>query len=49
MAGIEVKDAKKLENPTVKWLSFWDINPVNGKAVPVHLEMFENIYGGKIE
>lgn len=28
MAGIEVKDAKKLENPTVKWLSFWDINPV---------------------
>lgn len=48
MAGIEVKDAKKLENPTVKWLSFWDINPVNGKAVPVHLEMFENVYGGKI-
>lgn len=47
MAGIEVKDAKKLENPTVKWLSFWDINPVNGKAVPVHLEMFENVYGGK--
>ena len=49
MAGIEVKDAKKLENPTVKWLSFWDINPVNGKTVPVHLEMFENVYGGKIE
>lgn len=49
MAGIEVKDAKKPEKPTVKWLSFRDINPVNGKAVPVHLEMFENVYGGKIE
>lgn len=49
MAGIEVKDAKKPEKPTVKWLSFRNINPVNGKAVPVHLEMFENVYGGKIE
>lgn len=42
-------DVTPLENPTVKWLSFWDINPVNGKAVPLELEMFKNIYGGNIE
>lgn len=42
-------DVTPLENPTVKWLSFWDINPANGKAVPLELEMFKNVYGGNIE
>ena len=27
----------KLENGTLKWLSFWDINPTEGKPVPVSL------------
>lgn len=39
----------ELENKTVKWLSFWDINPANGKAVPVNLELFQKNYGGEIE
>ncbi len=42
-------DSKTLENPTIKWLSFWDINPANGKAMPVELELFSSQYGGKIE
>ena len=45
MAGIEVKDAKKLENPTVKWLSFWDINPVNGKLDPDTREHYSGSTG----
>lgn len=39
LAGIEVKDAKKLENSTVKWLSFWDINPVNGNYDIIIIEL----------
>ncbi|MBQ5316392.1 MAG: extracellular solute-binding protein [Oscillospiraceae bacterium] len=34
---------------TVKWLSFWDLNPANGKPKSVELELFETKYGGKIE
>lgn len=40
---------EKLENPTVKWLSWYDINPDKGKPKLAALEMFENQYGGKIE
>ncbi len=40
---------EKLENPTVKFLSSWDINPKAGKPKQVSLEMFETNYGGKIE
>ncbi len=39
----------KLENGTLKWLSFWDINPTEGKPVPVSLQLFQTKYGGKIE
>ena len=46
---IDVGDAEKLENGTVKWLSFWDLNPANGKPKSVELELFETKYGGKIE
>lgn len=46
---IEVEDATVLENGTVKWLATWDLNPANGKAVPVALEMFQTKYGGNIE
>lgn len=47
--NVEV-DAEKLENGTLKWLSFWDINPTSeGKAKPVSLQLFESKYGGKIE
>ncbi len=42
-------DVQKLENGTVKWLSFWDLNPADGKPKGVDLELFETNYGGKIE
>lgn len=42
-------EGEMLENPTVTWLSFWDINPEANKAVPVELKLFEEKYGGKIE
>ena len=40
---------EKLKNPTVKFLSSWDINPADGKPKQVSLEMFEGAYGGEIE
>ena len=43
------KDAEKLENPTVKFLSSWDLNPRSGKPKQVSLELFETSRGGKIE
>ena len=46
---IDTGDTEKLENGTVKWLSFWDLNPANGKPKSVELELFETKYGGKIE
>lgn len=46
---IDTGDEEKLENGTVKWLSFWDLNPANGKPKTVELELFETKYGGKIE
>ncbi|MBQ5330143.1 MAG: extracellular solute-binding protein [Oscillospiraceae bacterium] len=58
---LDEEDAQKVEeidmgveeeNPevgTVKWLSFWDLNPANGKPKSVELELFETKYGGKIE
>ncbi len=42
-------EAEKLENGTLKFLSFWDINPTEGKPVPVALQLFQTKYGGKIE
>ena len=42
-------DGDKLENGTLRWLSFWDINPTEGKPVPVFLELFQTKYGGTIE
>lgn len=41
--------AEKLENPTVKFLSSWDLNPAEGQPVSVALEMFQTQYGGIIE
>ncbi|MBQ9385082.1 MAG: extracellular solute-binding protein [Ruminiclostridium sp.] len=49
VAEIEVKDAEKLENGVVKWLSFWDINPTEGKPQGAFLELFSQNYGGSIE
>lgn len=45
---VEVEDAP-LENGTLKFLSFWDINPTEGKPVPVALQLFRTKYGGKVE
>lgn len=41
--------AEKLENPTVKFLSSWPLNPAEGQPVSVALEMFQTQYGGVIE
>ena len=42
-------ETKELENKTVTFLSSWDLNPADGKAVPVELELFQKRYGGEIE
>ena len=46
VAEMDTGDDEKLENGTVKWLSFWDLNPANGKPKSVELELFETKYGG---
>lgn len=46
---IDIGDDEKLENGNVRWLSFWDLNPANGKPKSVELELFETKYGGTIE
>lgn len=46
---LEVSDDEKLENGTVKWLSWYDINPADNKPKLAALELFESKYGGKIE
>lgn len=38
-----------LENKTIMFLSSWPMNPANGKAVPVALELFQQKYGGQVE
>lgn len=45
---VEIED-EKLENGTLRWLSFWDINPTEGKPVPVSLQLFQTKYGGTVE
>lgn len=42
-------NAELLENPVIKWLSFWDLNPTQNKAASVALELLESKYGGRIE
>lgn len=46
---LEVSEDEKLENGTVKWLSWYDINPADNKPKMAALELFETKYGGKIE
>ena len=48
VAEIEV-EAEKLKNPTVQFLSEWDLNPAEGQPVSVALELFQTKYGGRIE
>ena len=48
VAEIELP-GEKLENPTVKFLSEWDLNPAEGQPVSVALELFQTKYGGRIE
>lgn len=48
VATIDV-GAEKLENPTVQFLSEWDLNPAEGQQISVALEMFQTQYGGEIE
>lgn len=46
--NVEV-EAETLENPTLKFLSFWPINPTEGKPVPVALQLFQTKYGGTVK
>ena len=40
----------ELENKTIKWFAHFDLNANSfGKDVPVSIQLFENVYGGKIE
>ena len=48
VAEIELP-GEKLANPTVKFLSEWDLNPAEGQPVSVALELFQTKYGGRIE
>lgn len=48
VAGIDI-NAEKLENPTVQFLSEWDLNPAEGQPVSVALELFQTKFGGRIE
>lgn len=41
--------AEKLEDPVVKFLSSWDLNPAEGQPLSVALEMFQTQFGGRIE
>jgi len=42
-------DAEKLENGTLKWLSFWSLEPQDGESVDVFLQLFKTKYGGEIQ
>ncbi len=42
-------DAEKLENGTLRWLSFWSLEPEDGESVDVFLQLFKTKYGGEIE
>lgn len=41
--------ANKLFNPTLKWMSFWSLEPEAGESRDVFLQLFESQYGGEIE
>ena len=44
-------DDRKLTNSTIKWFSFWDINPTSSddKDIGVDLSLFKSKYNGTIE
>lgn len=48
VAQVEV-DGEKLENPNLRWLSFWSLKPEESERVDVFLELFQTKYGGDIE
>lgn len=48
VAEIEVP-GEKLENPTVKFLSEWDLNPSENQPISPSLELFQTKFGGRIE
>lgn len=48
VAEIEIP-GEKLSNPTVQFLSEWDLNPAEGQPVSVTLELFQTKFGGRIE
>ncbi len=48
--GSGIQLTGELSNKTIKWFSFWDINPdATGKSTPADLYLFQQIYGGNVE
>lgn len=44
-------ETRELENSTIKWFSFWDINPTSSedKEIGADLALFQTKYNGKVE
>ena len=42
-------DTTKLDNKTIKFFSHWDINPAKGQVVSPDLQLFQDVYDGKIQ
>lgn len=49
IADIDIGEDENTEVGTVKWFSFYDINPADNKPKMPALELFETKFGGKIE
>lgn len=39
----------QVKGQTIYWLSYYDLNPINNQDRSVALQLFEDLYGGKIE
>lgn len=50
MDASSVLDDMTLENKTIKWFCFWDINPApDAETIPSQYVMFTEKFGGNIE
>lgn len=47
----DMSETRDLENKTIKWFSFWDINPTSSddKEIGADLALFQTKYDGKVE
>lgn len=42
-------DDSDTESKTIKWLSYYDVNPSGNDSRSIALTLFEDVYGGKVE